>query len=1494
MHSPFYNMYKLYLLIAHFLNDSPYQASAKQLLKELSDPTNSALEVQVDYEEFRKRHPDITPDYLLRLCKKTSEESLFELAISQNGQDVNFLRLRLENPEFVVANTHVRNRLCPTRFLTSTSNLVLNRKWIKIGVDDGHDYFRGFEVMSTVVGHLSPIYNVTFDKGCQRFFTGADDGNVKVWSLENGGLIVSLRGHEFNVSDMSVSDDNKMLATVAEDKRIFIWDLKDYSILLAIKAPSMVNTVHFLPSKIEDDYNCYLMASCGDGILRVYSFNKYTFEVMQPIEYSNKSISKDSARVSAVSPGGTRFATGATDGVVRIKEEDKLSMKPPLIHVFPDFRGSIKVIGFMEPEVLEETMEEDSQQNEFWSQVEENADKEEEEVDNQEDNRIKETEMKEAEIVEDNPMEESKNEEKEELNEEMQVDQKDEEGNNQVENDETLNDEKGIAEDDKEFIVNEDDMSVRSLSMNEENEYEPSQSSMEDVNSIHADTESEAILSEDELSNYENSEIEARRLTRPRNENTLNVVQPECTKSPKKKESTKKRARLNMGVWSCDDRFVILSSSDGCLRIWDAWKGKQIRTIKAHSKEIFILSSHPKYCNVVFSGGFEDGRVIIWDVVTGERIKEFDFNGRILLDGMFSPDGESLIIVDSLGSSTIIKHSIDAKYFQNLKNEQFRIVDFDRVVYDPNGLPIHETTQTMPNSFYGELIDLNRIPYNDQTINKLEISEIENRVNVAREREEYLIKQDYKSYLNFQGVSEDYLKKTRHRRVIYTTDNEDEDVVVEMDSQMITSGNILIFDDENDEDFTVPEVERPARRIVDIFNEDFSRNSTDRTRRRMEEERERERLQNELEEQRRAEQEQRRIEQRLKREEQQKRREKNREYLKYLPSDWILETKRLDTPYQPQINDSVVYFRQGHEEFVRSHNERNRGEEMALNSFGLSTHANSYPGVTLSVPNFEELQSIESGVIKKLEYMPGMPPYCRVTITLNRNERDLVVEYYDSDYVPDFIILESKYEWGMEQNWTVGERVYCIYSQKEKYLGTIVGHVPIDISKHRNSPWSCFLVRQDDSGDDESMSPWELQRVKGERGFGDRFKESVEFPCRKFIKAMESSRKQEFSFEFIYNIIARLWDIQFNNYYRSFEALKWDIETLSSNAILYNGAESEIGIQSVQYKNFILEKLSSVNLKEKSINNLRKSELEQILEDGAIIQTDSRRERKRISYIESDSENNLFNNNKRSLRRRNRDLSENSEIDEDPGTRIRKSLRERKPISQKSFDFSSDLTVQKRDDFSSDVNNLTQPFLVDKEESETYSSESASQNESESGSDIESDIEKVPRRASRTNRRNRRKVTKVKRRKINNESEEEDSFESEESEIEEMRDEEVTQESSSEPSNESSNETKDSSSLNENTKDASIQIKPRYTKPVAQRPTISKRIPLKPSKESDDEVTSHSNKSSSDSSSTTNISESESASVDSDSESNISTRRRSSRIIPKPINTRRSLRKSRH
>jgi WD40 repeat protein len=91
---------------------------------------------------------------------------------------------------------------------------------------------------------------------------------------------------------------------------------------------------------------------------------------------------------------------------------------------------------------------------------------------------------------------------------------------------------------------------------------------------------------------------------------------------PLEEENRVNKLKVTMVGWSLDDKFVITAVNDCSLKVWDSYTGELRQVLKGHEDEVFVLETHTTDPRIVLSAG-HDGRVIMWDIVSGKLVNSF-------------------------------------------------------------------------------------------------------------------------------------------------------------------------------------------------------------------------------------------------------------------------------------------------------------------------------------------------------------------------------------------------------------------------------------------------------------------------------------------------------------------------------------------------------------------------------------------------------------------------------------------------------------------------------------------------------------------------------------------------------------------------------------------------------------------------------------------------------------------------------------------------------
>ncbi|KAH6811226.1 WD40 domain-containing protein [Perilla frutescens var. frutescens] len=193
-------------------------------------------------------------------------------------------------------------------------------------------------------GHRDAVYCAIFDRSGRYVITGSDDRLVKVWSMETALCLASCRGHEGDITDLSVSSNNTLVASASNDFTIRVWRLPDgYPISVLRGHTGAVTAIAFSP---RPNTPYHLLSSSDDGTCRVwdgrYSHSRPRVYIPKPTEALTGAtgLPPPSASLSTALPGhqilccafnanGTVFVTGSSDTYARVWNAYKTSTDDP-------------------------------------------------------------------------------------------------------------------------------------------------------------------------------------------------------------------------------------------------------------------------------------------------------------------------------------------------------------------------------------------------------------------------------------------------------------------------------------------------------------------------------------------------------------------------------------------------------------------------------------------------------------------------------------------------------------------------------------------------------------------------------------------------------------------------------------------------------------------------------------------------------------------------------------------------------------------------------------------------------------------------------------------------------------------------------------------------------------------------------------------------------------------------------------------------------------
>lgn len=84
----------------------------------------------------------------------------------------------------------------------------------------------GWHCTHTLTGHSSSIHTIAFSPNGQTLASGSADKKIKIWNLDDTGLVISFTAHTSLIDAVAFSPDGKTLASGSWDHTIKIWNLE--------------------------------------------------------------------------------------------------------------------------------------------------------------------------------------------------------------------------------------------------------------------------------------------------------------------------------------------------------------------------------------------------------------------------------------------------------------------------------------------------------------------------------------------------------------------------------------------------------------------------------------------------------------------------------------------------------------------------------------------------------------------------------------------------------------------------------------------------------------------------------------------------------------------------------------------------------------------------------------------------------------------------------------------------------------------------------------------------------------------------------------------------------------------------------------------------------------------------------------------------------------------------------------------------------------------
>lgn len=131
--------------------------------------------------------------------------------------------------------------------------ITKKNNYLAIGTHEGHAYlykFGTWELLKVFSGHKTRVRCITATHDESLIITGGIDNNIILWDIKKNRSGLELKGHRNWVKALIVSEDNKNLYSISDDKSIKIWRLPKFDHYIIVDINSSSNFKIANPSQI--------------------------------------------------------------------------------------------------------------------------------------------------------------------------------------------------------------------------------------------------------------------------------------------------------------------------------------------------------------------------------------------------------------------------------------------------------------------------------------------------------------------------------------------------------------------------------------------------------------------------------------------------------------------------------------------------------------------------------------------------------------------------------------------------------------------------------------------------------------------------------------------------------------------------------------------------------------------------------------------------------------------------------------------------------------------------------------------------------------------------------------------------------------------------------------------------------------------------------------------------------------------------------------------
>ena len=184
-------------------------------------------------------------------------------------------------------------------------------------------------IVFVLSSHAYPVRAVAVTPDGKRALSAAEDRTLKVWDVETGEDLHTLRGHTDSVLAVAVDPDGRFAVSGSQDKTVRVWDLETAEQVLCIEAHDQaVSAVAITPDGLQ------IVSGSYDATVKVWDLKTGAY---------CKTLYGHAGGVNALAltPEGSRLVSGSFDRTLKLWDLDS----GQVIHTFQGHRDQVTAVA---------------------------------------------------------------------------------------------------------------------------------------------------------------------------------------------------------------------------------------------------------------------------------------------------------------------------------------------------------------------------------------------------------------------------------------------------------------------------------------------------------------------------------------------------------------------------------------------------------------------------------------------------------------------------------------------------------------------------------------------------------------------------------------------------------------------------------------------------------------------------------------------------------------------------------------------------------------------------------------------------------------------------------------------------------------------------------------------------------------------------------------------------------------------------------------------